>query len=244
MGQSIEETTSTNDWIKSKEIVPGSWVVAERQSEGKGRKGRHWKVLGEDHIIFSGKIRMSMATVSFTLISLFAGSSLLRAIYKWVPERELDTKIKWPNDILKNELKIAGFLIETEFQDDEFIIIIGLGLNLYGKKIPKELETSAGFLLDEPPAEGLRDKILISFIENMNAAVLALMDISSLEKEIAWIEGRSVLIGSKIQCNDSGELVIGNAIGYDNNGFLVILDEQGRKRVLMDTDPSFKIIKE
>lgn len=244
MGHYIEETTSTNDWIRKKDIDPGSWVVAEAQSAGKGRKGRHWRVLGVDHIVFSGKIRMSLSTLPFTLISLFAGSSLLKAIFHWIPERELDTKLKWPNDIYKNDLKIAGFLIETEFQSDEFMIIIGFGLNIYGKEIPKELEDSAGFLLDEPPANGIRKKILTSFMDNMNSAILALMDPSSLEREIEWIERHSVLLGKKIHCNDGGESIIGKAIGYDRNGFLILLDEQGRKRVLMDTDPSFQIVKE
>lgn len=241
-GTSLNSTTSTNDWIKSSDHEPGSWVLAENQLHGRGRKGNSWKVLGEENIIFSGKIQMGLSTVPLTLLSLFAGAALLKSIYTWLPDRMVDTKIKWPNDIYRSGKKISGFLLESEVVEDLFTIVIGFGLNLSGKNVPIEWENIVGFLMDEPSLEGTKERILFSFIDNFNQSLMRIMDQSGLDKEIQWIESNSTLVGKNIQFSKDGLIHQGKVLGYDRQGFLIVLEETGMKSILMDTDPKFGVI--
>ncbi|EMG20013.1 hypothetical protein LEP1GSC150_0147, partial [Leptospira interrogans serovar Copenhageni str. LT2050] len=52
----LDSVTSTNTVIKGKEFPHGTWIVAEEQTAGRGRKDRTWEVFGEESLIFSGKI--------------------------------------------------------------------------------------------------------------------------------------------------------------------------------------------
>jgi BirA family transcriptional regulator, biotin operon repressor / biotin---[acetyl-CoA-carboxylase] ligase len=242
LGHHLSEVSSTNDWIKNQDIEPGSWIIADNQTNGKGRRGNSWTILGEEHIIFSGKVQMSLSSMPITLISLFAGASLLKSIYNWMPEAKDNVRLKWPNDIYKNEKKISGFLVESEINNDLFTIIVGFGLNIYGTEIPIEWENKVGYLLDSPPLEGTKERILYSFIDNMNASIVKLMEQTGVDKEIQWIESNSTLVGKAIQFTNEGVVNQGVALGYDRQGFLIVHGSNGMKHILMDTDPNFGVI--
>jgi BirA family transcriptional regulator, biotin operon repressor / biotin---[acetyl-CoA-carboxylase] ligase len=241
-GHHLPEVSSTNDWIKNQDIEPGHWIIADNQTNGRGRRGNSWSILGDEHIIFSGKVQMSLSSLPITLLSLFAGASMLKAIYKWMPELNDAIKLKWPNDIYKNDKKISGILVESEVNNDSFTVIIGYGLNIYGKDVPIEWENKVGFLLDSPPLEGTRERILYSFIDFMNASLVKLMEQTGLDREIQWIESNSTLIGKTIQFKAETVLQNGVVLGYDRNGFLIVHGSNGMKHILMDTDPNFGVI--
>lgn len=241
-GTILEEVDSTNLWIKDESHLPGSWVRANYQTQGRGRKGKVWTALGDEKIIFSGKLQFSLTTISLPLISLFAGASLLKAIFHYFPNLESQVKLKWPNDLYLNHLKIAGFLIESQIIGNEFQMIVGLGLNIYGTEIPKDLQNTAGFLLNEYPLEGTTERILLSFIDQLNNSIISIMDPNNVLNEMVWIEKHSYLLHKIIESNVNGNMIRGKVIGYDENGFLLILDEKGLKNTLMDTGSHFSII--
>lgn len=240
-GKFYEVLESTNETIQSKEFEPGSWILANYQSAGKGRKGKKWSVIGEDYIIFSGKNELSLTDYPITLLSLFAASSLLKAIFEWYPEKEKECKIKWPNDIYRNQKKIAGFLIESNIIQDRFQIIIGFGLNIYGSQVPPSLP-AAGFLLDYPPLEGSKERILYSFIDFWNESLQKVAGLKEIGRELDWIERHSIGIGKKIEFSIDGNLKMGKILGFDSHGFLVVLDEEGMKYSLIDSDDKLKIL--
>jgi BirA family biotin operon repressor/biotin-[acetyl-CoA-carboxylase] ligase len=240
-GNFLKEIDSTNNWIKNPEIEPGSWVLADRQLAGKGRNGRVWNAFGEENIIFSAKLRLSLTDLPLTLISLFAGSALLRAIFQWIPQSQDQVRLKWPNDVLKENKKIAGILVETEVQGDQFILIIGLGLNLYSTGIPEDLKNKAGFLLDSPPLEGTKERLLYSFIDTFNQNILSLMDPIMVTKELTWIEKYCSSIGCPAVYEQGNLKTPGKIVALSNDGFLIFLSEDGMKHIFLDTDPNLKI---
>ncbi len=235
-GHFFHEVSSTNDLIRSDDYEPGSWILADEQTHGKGRSGKRWISFGTENIIFSGKNQIGLSEFPFTLLSLFSAGSLLRAILEWYPALEGVCKIKWPNDLYKSGKKIAGFLIESEVSSGQFQIIVGFGLNIYSQQIPPELSEIASCLLDGIPLEGSRERILYSFIRNWNDALLKIAGGSEIDKEIQWIEKHSLLIGEKIQYHEQGFVRNGTVLGYDRDGFLIVLLEDGRKHSLMDWD--------
>jgi BirA family biotin operon repressor/biotin-[acetyl-CoA-carboxylase] ligase len=242
MGHHLETVTSTNEWIKDSKIPPGTWVVADEQTSGKGRGSNTWQTLGDEHIIFSGKLQIPSPEISLPLFSIFTAAALLRSLLTFFPNMEEELSIKWPNDIYRGEKKIAGILIESEIQSGICTIIVGMGVNVFGKSIPKDLENKVSFLLDEVPLEGTVERLIHSMVENINSHLIRLIDPSQILNELIWIEAHSYLKNKAIESEWDGKIIRGKVLGIDEYGFLIILTEMGEKIELMDTSPSFRII--
>ncbi|TGM02229.1 biotin--[acetyl-CoA-carboxylase] ligase [Leptospira jelokensis] len=242
LGHRLPTVNSTNDWIRNPEIPFGSWVIAEEQTAGKGRGSNVWQSLGEDPLIFSGKIRLSAAEISLPLVSIFISSALLKTIFLFFPERVNDTTIKWPNDIYKNEKKVAGILVQSEFINGVYDVVIGIGLNFFGKQIPDPLQDKASFLCDTFLSEGELERFANQLVVEINQAIITLLDPGQVLKDLVWIEEHSLLKNKVIETEWEERMVRGRVLGIDELGFLLIMTETGQKIELMDTSPKFRII--
>jgi len=126
------EIDSTNDEAKRINLVKDFHIIiAEKQNAGRGRIGKKWASPN------SGNIYMTICTNKDTSqifpISLLSGLVCKKAIDKLIEESSI--MLKWPNDIIFNNKKIGGILVETEICDRYIKTIIGIGINL---KINKE----------------------------------------------------------------------------------------------------------
>ena len=124
------EIDSTNDEAKRIDIHKDFHVIiAEKQTLGRGRQGKKWS--SPD----SGNIYMSICTendLSSMPISLIAGLACKNAIDKMSSQSII--MLKWPNDILLNNKKIGGILVEKESNQKKIRTIVGIGINLNIKK--------------------------------------------------------------------------------------------------------------
>ncbi len=92
---------------------------------------------------------------------------------------------------------------------------VGLGLNFYGPKILNNLKNTAGFLLEEYPLEGTAERILFSFIDQLNNSIISIMDPNNILNEMVWIEKHSYLIHKIIETDVNGKMLRGKVLGYD-----------------------------
>ena len=238
----LKSVDSTNLYIKDPEIEPGQWVLSEKQTEGKGRGSNKWTDIGEEKIIFSGKVRFQNNMFPVSLISLFCGSSVLRSLHSILPEYAPLLTIKWPNDIYRSENKIAGILIESEKSGNDLTIFIGIGINIVGNTIPDYLQ-KAGFLLDNPPSKNFRTDLIYKMIEHLNRNLLVLMDGPGIEKEIEWIKKNSFLSGKTIRTKINDSFISGRPVGFSEKGFLIVETLSGEIIELFDTSPEFEVLK-
>ena len=150
----FSEIDSTNDEAKRIDINKDLHVIiAEKQTLGRGRQGKKWSSPN------SGNIYMSICTendLSSMPISLIAGLACKNAIDKMSGQPLI--MLKWPNDILLNNKKIGGILVEIESDQKKIRTIVGIGINLNIKK-----EESWWGDLSEFGLETKRNK-LINFI--------------------------------------------------------------------------------
>ncbi|MDT8336407.1 MAG: biotin--[acetyl-CoA-carboxylase] ligase, partial [Candidatus Izemoplasmatales bacterium] len=124
---SFDIIDSTNDYIKKhlESLSHGAIVTASQQSKGRGRLNNTWQSpLG--NLYFSFILKQN--TKQEDLFSLQIKVSL--ALIKLLEVYNVTSKIKYPNDVLVNNKKIAGILIETSGYTNIESIIIGIGLNL------------------------------------------------------------------------------------------------------------------
>lgn len=131
------EVGSTNDhalaWARSG-APDWSLVVADTQTAGRGRKGRQWVTESGQALAMSLILRPSSQEVAhFPRFTALAALGLIRALGKL----GLQGEIKWPNDILLGRKKVAGVLVEADWQgNDVKRFVIGLGVNITQGSVP------------------------------------------------------------------------------------------------------------
>ena len=123
---------STNTFLKelsaTKKLVNFTTVVAENQTNGKGQRGNIWMVETGKNLTFSTLIAdFSISQFSPFLLNIIVPVSIIQVLEKYDVN---NLKVKWPNDILAENKKIGGVLIENSFKGiDKIESIIGIGLN-------------------------------------------------------------------------------------------------------------------
>lgn len=171
------ETDSTNERIRAlaAEGAPeGTLALAERQTAGRGRRGRAWQAEAGDGIWMSLLLRPQIAPENASVLTLLAGLALAEALTE---ETGLRLGLKWPNDILLNGKKLVGILTEMELAEGEIrSVTVGMGINVGTRAFPQELRQIATSLFLESGREwdraALAAAILAKF-EEKYAAFLA-----------------------------------------------------------------------
>ena len=143
----LAECASTNTALmqsSSEGAVSGTVLVADRQSAGRGSRGRVWASSPEASLTFSLLWIFPGGAARLSGLSLAVGVAVARALERC---GAADIGLKWPNDILYGEGKLGGILVELKTSDEMTRAVAGIGLNL---RLPENIgETSAAAL---PPA--------------------------------------------------------------------------------------------
>jgi BirA family transcriptional regulator, biotin operon repressor / biotin---[acetyl-CoA-carboxylase] ligase len=237
----LDSIDSTNTYCKSGNVQFGEWVLADHQTKGRGRKDKEWESLGKGNILFSARVNFNTSVFqNIPHLSLLVGGSILRSL-KMVSKNPDELRLKWPNDIYKQNKKIAGTLIEAEILGSNIDLIIGIGINLF-QNLSKGKESLYGTLYETESSIEDRENLLQILIGNLNITFQRIYS-GEMNKEISWIESNSYLHGKSVQANVDGTLLVGEVIGFDKNGYLLI-NNHGRIYSLPDTDPEFRILDE
>jgi len=139
----LKEIDSTNSYLKDKsELLQrhGLVVIAEMQISGRGRAGRKFTSVKGNNVTFSVVLHPNLPLEEIQIFALLAGVAVARVLENYVK----NIRLKWPNDVLVNEKKICGILLETiNIPDHSFpVLIMGIGLNTKGcpNDYPEELQ--------------------------------------------------------------------------------------------------------
>ena len=127
MIKTVEETASTNADMLALAAAgepEGSWLRAETQSDGRGRMGRGWhSPIG--NLYASTLVRLQSYDPPAATLALMAAVALHEVIVAYATDN-MSVMIKWPNDILVDDAKLAGILLERSGD----AVVIGIGVNL------------------------------------------------------------------------------------------------------------------
>ena len=121
MGNNIvhfETIDSTNDYAKkvASQEPEGTVIISEEQTKGKGRIGRQWHSKSKEGIWMSIILKPNMIPQKAPFITLIAGASIAKVLN----ELGVQANIKWPNDIIINNKKVAGILTELSAEIDRY----------------------------------------------------------------------------------------------------------------------------
>lgn len=202
----LRATTSTNDHARelaARGAPHGTIVTAGEQSAGRGRQGRTWSAPAGHALLLSVVVRRPLE-----LLPLAAGLAVARAVGP-------QAAIKWPNDVLVDDRKIAGILAEGRPQEGWAVVGIGLNVAVRLADLPPELRGTAATLGLAPGAIGaVRDRVL----DELDAALA--LDPGAL---LAAYRERDALLGRAISWASGS----GTAAGIDGAGRLVVALAEG-----------------
>lgn len=235
----VIETKSTNDDLlgrwRAGELIDPVARIAHKQTAGKGRAGRSWLANPEDSLCFSLAFPFKRTPAELSGLSLLVGLAVISGIAQACDIsasklHELGLRLKWPNDLLLNNAKLAGILIEggQAKAGDSTWMIIGVGINLRNtEKIESNL------------ASGLRASSVSQLTDSLpDIEYLWLKLIASLEQHLtefdlhgfkpcmeSWMKWDAYRDQAVCVSGAGKEAIYGITKGIDESGALLLQQE-------------------
>lgn len=215
--------------------LEGALILAESQTQGRGRKGRTWFTPKGEGVSMSMILRPPISPMDASRLTLLTAVALAEAL---IDSTGLDIRIKWPNDILCKGKKLAGILTELSTEMDAVNhVIIGLGLNVNTPEegFPKDLKDKASSILAESGITHSRCNLTKRFLERFERHYNALINDGFPDLLNRW-RLLSDTIGQRVCVEMIGKRLTGTVRDIDPNGFLVLKDENGVRHHILSGD--------
>jgi len=221
----FNELDSTNNEAMKSTYPHYSLIIAEKQYAGKGRSGRKW-VSDEGNLYFS-IVLPPMPVEQLLPLNISTGYAICDALRNYA-----DVSLKWPNDIVFNNKKLGGILIETKFSGNILEkIVLGIGINVnqldFSHDI-KEIATSLAIITERQyRTEEILWQILNNFEKNYTDLLKKRIDI--IEK---WCK-YSMNFGKMIKIHLDGKKMELIEKGITDKGELIAVDHFGNERKIV-----------
>ena len=220
----LDEVDSTNEYLKrmvedgydSDEMLT---VTAQFQTAGKGRRGRQWFSDPGTALMFSVLVKPKLAMDDFSMITLI----MAMAVRQSLKDMDIDTRIKWPNDLVLGDKKICGILTEALLESKR--LIVGVGINTNQESIPQELKDSATSILLETDDCVDHDSLLDSILFNFEKLLDRLSESGDMTDLKSEYEEALVSLDKEVTVLDPTGEFNGTCKGIDNKGQLIVSHE-------------------
>ena len=229
----------------------GEVLIADLQTQGRGRRGRVWTAPPGTSLMMSILLRPPSHSLPVRSASLVTSALAVATINAVNEATKVELGIKWPNDLVVDSpndapgdlgyLKVAGILTETLIVDGEIsALVVGMGLNTGWERVPPELElvaTSldllAGSLVDRP-------KLAHTILHNFENEYSDLLQPSGIETLLEKMRRHSSTVGRRVRVHldqSKGTRTLeGRAVDLNKTGQLVIQTDQGDRQTVSVAD--------
>ena len=218
-----EASPSTNALVADRARAgedEGLVVITEHQTAGRGRLGRVWETPARSSLTFSVLLRPDAPAQDWPWLPLLTGYAVQAALADRLP----DIALKWPNDVLVEERKVAGILVERVDTPQGPAAVVGIGINVSQtlEELPVALATSVELETGEPvDRTDLCGQVLGSLhglqglLSDPKALRTAYADVcSTLGREVeVHLAGDEVRRGEALDVDAGGALVVSSADG-------------------------------
>jgi BirA family biotin operon repressor/biotin-[acetyl-CoA-carboxylase] ligase len=243
MGRRIlyrEEVTSTQDEAGEaarRGAEEGVVVISERQTKGRGRKGRLWASPSREGVYFSTILRPNLIPTQIIQIPLIAGVAVCKAIRRVTP---LEPRIKWPNDITIGGKKVGGILVEMSCdidRVDHIVLGIGVNVNTQCSLLPEPTRGIATSLAEKCGEYVSRVRLVQCLLAEFDALYRTFLasGFDTLREEWKALDST---VGSWVKVSDAEEEMKGKALDIDGEGFLLVRKENGDVKRIISGDVS------
>lgn len=238
----FDSLSSTNTQSKALAELPesdGMVVIAEEQSNGRGRLGRSWVSPKHKGIWMSIILKPELNPMEAVRLTQLAAASIVKA----TSEINIKTLVKWPNDIVINHKKVCGILTEmnAELTQINYIIVgIGINVNIDESEFPQELRDKATSLRIEAKHTINRKELVGRILNNFERLYDEFLQDHNIIKSADICRKNSAVIGKEILILDKGKSVEVKALDIDAEGRLLIEHKDGKKEYIISGEVSIR----
>ncbi|OEG00333.1 biotin--[acetyl-CoA-carboxylase] ligase [Vulcanibacillus modesticaldus] len=205
-------------------VEHGTIIIANEQTNGRGRLGRKWYSEKGKGIFMSMILRPNFDYEQISLITLLTSIIIfdsLKNVYG------ITSKIKWPNDIYIDDRKCAGILSEIHGEQDQIhYLIIGIGINTHKTEYPVEIESKAISIEEKIDGSPNRVELITEILNNFELGYERFIELGFTAY---FDQYNNLLYGKekKVIVTNFNRKVIGLIEGVNQNGHLLIKKEDG-----------------
>ncbi len=230
----FDHLTSTNtlalEWAAT-DAPHGTVLLAELQSAGRGRGDRPWRTPRGTALALSVILRPFIENERVPWIGLAAAVATVDAIEA---VSGLQCRVKWPNDVLIGQKKVAGILTECRFKTENAppAVVVGIGVNVNNRAaaLPEDIRASATSLLDATGGETDRNQLAAALLDALACWV------GTLRHGVEKLSGRwtmaSATRGQQLAILTPDGVVEGADRGLDSTGCLMLEQRNGVRRAI------------
>lgn len=229
----LDEVDSTNEEARRRAeagVAGPLWIRADRQSAGRGRRGRTW-VSGQGNLMCTLMIRPGGPTSDAARLSYAAALAVRELFATYAPET--DICLKWPNDVMIEGGKAAGILLESSAGEGGRVDWLALGFGVNLAQAPDGLPAKVTALARHLP----RETCLPTPEEALNVLAPAFhrwherarLDFETVRR--AWLT-RAQGLGEEVRVERAGHTLTGRFEGIDAEGALVLVSAQGTRHTV------------
>jgi len=215
-----QNISSTNSYLseQNKELENGSVILSEFQTDGKGRLKRSWYSNEGENLTFSILLNNHISKLNLNHLNLatsLAVSSSIENLY------QLKTDLKWPNDVLINNKKVSGILLESSIKGSELEkVIVGIGINVNQNKFVGDFNIQPTSVRHEMRKNIERERLLSEVLNTFEELLFELKNNS--KKLLNRWRDKCRMIGEKISIEHNGESKHGIFYDIDANGLMIL----------------------
>lgn len=224
----LDEVGSTNDYLKELAKTgekAGTALIAARQSAGRGRLGRDWDGGEALDIYLSILLKPQMANPSG--ITLMASVCVTKMLNELLDGHEAKALIKWPNDVIVKGRKICGILSEG----GSYGVVLGVGINIFRRSFPKELEEKATSLNLITKRKYERADIIKGLL-TIFGEYYEIFQVGGIISFLEEYRALSANIGKEVAVHEKNASYKAVATGIDGDGKLEVLLSDGTQKSL------------
>lgn len=233
----LESTNRTARALAEAGEPEGLVVIAESQTQGQGRLGRHWVSPAYLNLYISFILRPRLDPAEAVKITLTAAVAVAETLEGRVP---CAPRIKWPNDVLLRGRKVAGILSELACEPGRTLfVVVGIGVNLNFPRalMSADIRDRATSVMEEAGAPVDRSLVARSLVRNLENRYIELEERGFAPIARRWNE-HARMEGQWVRAGIGEEELVGRVLRLDEDGFLVLECAGGRTERVVSGDVS------
>ena len=230
-----DSVDSTNLRIKQMgdEGAPeGTLAVADKQTAGRGRRGRSWDSPSGSSIYMSLLLRPEIEPDQAPMLTLVMALSVAEGIMDCGDScGNPDVKIKWPNDIVVNGRKICGILTEMSTEIDYINhVVIGAGINVNQDTFPDDIKATASSLKLELGKSVKRSELIAAVMKSFEKCYEIFIETEDLSGLQELYNSMLVNRDQEVKVLEPGNEYKAYAIGINQTGELIVRTPDGKEK--------------